>query len=197
VWSLQRSKNKKADGGRASGRRDQNDCRKQGTADLGLRRDRGLVSTLAVNGGRQTKLPKYAVPLSRSFQPNKFRTDSSGGHGWIRVLRESHRTSVRVRVSAWPGDQDPQKRTDREGRVKNRAWGRVAIGTGVAALGRFSEAKHLLRRTTESVDPTGLSLSGSPNDLSSPVEATSGRSPRVVPLLLQLHQASQSTEIRP
>src|SRR2546430_16884555 len=49
----------------------------------------------------------------------------------------------------------------------------------------------------ESDDPTGLSLSGSPNDLSSPVEGTSGRSHRVVPLLLQLHQASQSTQIRP
>jgi transposase-like protein len=180
----------------APGRRDQNDRRWQGTADLGLRRGRRLVSALAVNSGRQTKLPKHAVPFSRSCQPNESRTDSSGGHGWIRILRESHRTSVWTRMSLWPSPQDPQKRSDREGRAKNRAWGGVAIGTGVARLGGLGAAKHLVCRTAESDDPTGLSLSGSPNDLSSPVEGTSGRSPRVVPLLLQLHQTSQSTHIR-
>ena len=55
----------------ASGRRDPNDHREQGTADLGLRRDRRLVSALAFDGRRQTKLPKHAGPVSRRFQPNE------------------------------------------------------------------------------------------------------------------------------
>ena len=39
-------------------------------------------------------------------------------------------------------------------------------------------------------------MSGSPNDMSRPVEGTSRRSHRVVPLLLRFHQTSQGTEIR-
>jgi transposase-like protein len=66
VSSFQRPKNQKARHGRASGRRDPNDCRGQGTAGVGLRRDRRLVAALAVDGGRQTQLPKHAGPVSRS-----------------------------------------------------------------------------------------------------------------------------------
>ena len=90
------------------------------------------------------------------------------------------------------------RRNDRIVKVERRAvlGGRVAIGTGVAGLGRLSETEHLVCRTTESHDPTGLGVSGSPNDLSSSVEGTSRRSPRVASLLLQLRQASPSTEIR-
>src|SRR5712691_9842253 len=91
-------------------------------------------------------LPRHAVPFSRSCQPNESRTDSSGGHGWIRILRESHRTSVWAGMSLRPGDQDAQERSDRKCRAKNRAWWRVAIETSVARLGGFSEAKHLVRR---------------------------------------------------
>jgi hypothetical protein len=101
-------------------------------ADLGLRRDRRLVSTLAVNGDRETKLPKHAVPVSRSFQPNESRRDSSAGHGWIRVLRESRQTTLWASVSLWSGDQDTPKRSHREGRAKSGTWGQVAIGTGTA-----------------------------------------------------------------
>lgn len=49
------------------GRRNQNDRREQGTANLGLRRDRGVVSTLAFDRGRQTELPEHLVPLSRGW----------------------------------------------------------------------------------------------------------------------------------
>ena len=106
-------------------------------------------------------------------------------HGWIRILRESRRTSLWASVCLWPGHQDAQERSHRESRAKNRAWRWVAIEAGAARLGRLSETKHLVCRTAESHDPTGLSLSWSPNDLSSPVEGMSRRSPRVVPLLLQ------------
>ena len=146
--------------------------------------------------GRQTKLPKHAGPVSRSFQPNESRTDSSDRHGWIRILRESHRTSLWASVCLRSGDQDAQERSHGQGGAKSRDRGRVAIETGSAGLGGLSETEHLVCRTAESHDPTGLSVSGSPNDLSGPVEGTSRRSPGVVPLPLQFRQASPSTEIR-
>src|SRR5262249_8778254 len=130
------------------------------------------------------------VPVSRPFQSNEPRTDSSGGYGWIRILRESHRKSLWTSESLWPGHQDPPKRSHRKSRTKNRTRGYVAIGTGVARLRGLSEAKHVVCRTAESHDPTGLGVSGSPDNLSGRVDGTSRRSDRVVPLLLQLHPAS-------
>ena len=46
------------------------------------------------------------VRLSESFQTYESRTDSSGRHGWIRVLRESRQTRLWASVSLWSGDQD-------------------------------------------------------------------------------------------
>ena len=66
----------------------------QGTANLDLRRDRGVVSILAFDSRRQTKLPKQTLGLSEPFQPNESRTDPSDRHGWIRVLLESRKTTL-------------------------------------------------------------------------------------------------------
>ena len=55
----------------ASGRRDPNDHRGQGTGDLGFRCARRLVSALAIDRRRQTKLPQHAGPISRPLQPNE------------------------------------------------------------------------------------------------------------------------------
>ena len=55
----------------ASGRRDPNDHWGQGTGDLGFRRDRRLVSALAIHNGGQTKLSQHAGSVSRPFQPNE------------------------------------------------------------------------------------------------------------------------------
>jgi transposase-like protein len=71
-----------------------------------------------------------------------------------------------------------------------------AIKASTAGFRRFRETEHLVCRTAESHDPTGLSLSGSANDMSGPLEGTSRRSHRVIPLLLQFHQASQCAQIR-
>ena len=110
------------------------------------------------------------VCLSEPFQPNESRTDSSGRHGWIRVLRESRQTSLWASVSLWSGDQDAQKRSHREGGAKSGAWGQVAIGTGAAGLGGLSETQHVVCRTIESHDPTGLGVSWPPDDLSSSMQ---------------------------
>ena len=127
-------------------------------------------------------------------RPDESRNYSSDHHRRIQVLRKSHRTSVWASVCLWPGDQDAQERSGGQSRAKSRdrSW---AIETSAAGLRRLSETEHLVCRTAESHDPTGLIVSGSPNDLSSPVEGTSRRSPRVAPLLLQFHQASSSLEI--
>jgi hypothetical protein len=53
---------------------------------------------------------------------NESRTDSSGRHGWIWVLRESRQTSLWASVSLRSGDQDPPKRSHREGGAKSGAW---------------------------------------------------------------------------
>jgi transposase-like protein len=76
--------------------------------------------------------PKHARPLSKRFQPNESRTDSSDRHGWIGILRESRQTSLWASVSLWPGHQDAQERLHREGGAKSGAWRHVEIGTGAA-----------------------------------------------------------------
>ena len=75
-------------------------------------------------------------------------------------------------VSLRSGDQDAPKRSHREGGAKSGAWGQVAIGTGAAGLRRFSETQHVVCRTTESHDPTGLGVSWPPDDLSCSMEET-------------------------
>jgi transposase-like protein/IS1 family transposase len=89
------------------------------------------------------------------------------------------------------------RRNDRVVKVERRA---VIGAGGLQQALRNSEdsvkTEHLVCGTAQSHDPTGLSLSGSPNDLSGSVEGMSGRSHRIVSLLLQLHPASQSPQIR-
>jgi transposase-like protein/IS1 family transposase len=80
------------------------------------------------------------------------------------------------------------RRNDRVVKVERRSV--IGAGTSPAEFGGLSKAEHFVCRTAESDDPTGLGLSGSPNDLSGSAEAMSGRSHRTVSLLLQLHSAS-------
>ena len=70
------------------------------------------------------------------------------------------------------------------------------IRTGIARLPGFLEAEHILYRTTESDNPTGLGVSLPADDMSGTMAGTSRRSSRVASLLLQFRQASQATEIR-
>jgi hypothetical protein len=73
---------------------------------------------------------------------------------------------------------------------------RIVLGGAWRLEQALRDSEDSVKLNAESDDPTGLSLSWSPNDLSSPVEGTSRRSPRDVRLLLQLHRTSQSTQIR-
>ena len=68
---------------------------------------------------------QHAGPVSRPFQPNESRTDSSDHHRWIRVLRESRRTSLWASVCLRSGDQDTPERSRGQGRAKSRdrSWG--------------------------------------------------------------------------
>jgi transposase-like protein len=116
-------------------------------------------------------------------------------HGRIQVLRKSHRTRVRASLCLRPGDQDTQERSSCQSGQKSCDRSR-AIATSSSGLGRLSETEHLVCRTAESHDPTKFSVSGSPNDMSGPVEGTSRRSPPAASLPLQFRQASSSIEIR-
>ena len=93
------------------------------------------------------------------------------------------------------GDQDTQERSYREGRAQSRD-GSWEIETSSAGLRGLSETEHLVCRTAESDDSTRLGVSGSPNDLSSPMEAMSGGSPGTVALPLQFRSTSPGLEIR-
>jgi IS1 family transposase len=119
VPSFQRPKNRRTLGGGASSRRNQNDRRKQGSSNLDLRRDRGVVSTLAFDRRRQTKLPKHSLCLSEAFQPNESRTDSSGGHGWIRFYGKVVRRLFGP--ACLYGQVIKTRRNDRIVKVKRRA----------------------------------------------------------------------------
>ena len=76
---------------------------------------------------------------------------------------------------------------------RDRSW---AIEASSAGLGGLTETEHVFCRTAESHDSTELVVSGSPNDMSSPMEAISRRSPGVSSLPLQFRSAPQGAEIR-
>src|SRR5262249_8114833 len=127
--------------------------------------------------------------------PNESRRSSFSHHRRIQVLRESHRTSLWASVSVWSGDQDAQERPGCQSRAKilDRRW---ALRASLAGFGGLSETEHFGCGTAEPHDSPRFIVSGSANDLSGPMERTSRKSYRAVPLLLQFHQASQSTQIR-
>jgi hypothetical protein len=71
------------------------------------------------------------------------------------------------------------RRNDRIVKVERRAvlGDRWRFGTGAAKLGGLSETQHVVCRTIESHDPTGLSVSWQADDLPSSAETASQRSP--------------------
>jgi hypothetical protein len=62
---------------------------------------------------------------------------------WIQVLRESHRTSVWASVLLWSGDQDPQERSNNQGRAKSRDRSGTAEASS-PGFGGFSSTEHLI-----------------------------------------------------
>ena len=112
---------------------------------MGFRLDRGLVSALAVNCGREKKLPQHTGPVSRRFESDDSRTDSFNYHGRIQVLRKSHRTSLWGSMCLWPGDQDTQERSRGQGRAKSRNRGRETETSATELGGRLEDHIELFR----------------------------------------------------
>jgi len=92
------------------------------------------------------------------------------------------------------GDQDAPERSSGQSRAQshNRS---STIETSSTGLGGFRDTEHLVCRAAESHPAAGLSVSGSPNDLSGPVEGTSRRSARAASPPLQFREASSRIEI--
>src|SRR5437879_5357546 len=84
----------------------------------------------------------------------------------------------------------------REGAAKSGAWGWVRLEQALHELGRLSETKLIVRRTTESHDPTRFGASWLPDYMASPVEGTSQQSPGDTSLSLQFRQAHRALEFR-
>ena len=91
--------------------------RPQEAADLDIRRDRSLVSALAFDRRRATKLPEYSHPLARRCQPDGFRASSPDRHRRIRFLREGRPSRFRPSGSLRAGPQDAKERSCRESRT--------------------------------------------------------------------------------
>ncbi len=72
VSSIQPRKDHRIRGRGAASRRDSRLRLPQGPADVGLRRDRSLVSALAIDGDRKTKLPEHSGARSRRLEANEF-----------------------------------------------------------------------------------------------------------------------------
>src|SRR5262249_6623265 len=67
-----------------------------------------------------------------------------------------------------------------------RDWNGRAIRGKTGAVRRLFNAEHVLYRTAESDDPARLRLFLSEDDMSRPLEATSGRASGITPVRLQL-----------
>ena len=92
--SRQRSRNKGTLGGGPSSGRNQNDRGEQGTADVDLRRDRGVGSTLAFDSRRQTKLLKQQV-VDYLLEENRVLREQIGGRR-MRVFKHPCRSRYRI-----------------------------------------------------------------------------------------------------
>src|SRR6516165_3127638 len=79
---------------------------------------RRLVPTLAVDGGRQTKLPEHAGLVSRCFEADDCPFGPIDCDGWIQILRESRRAGVWASMCLWSGDQDVEERPSDQSRAK-------------------------------------------------------------------------------
>jgi len=151
---------------------------------LGLCGPRRLVSTLASDSGRQTKLPQHRGPVPEPLPTNESRGYPLNHHRRIPVLRESHWENIWASVCLRSSDQDAPERSGGQSRAKghDRSW---TIETSSTGLGGFRETEHLVCRTAQSHHPARLGLFGSPNTRSGSMEAMSRRSSGVTPLPLQ------------
>jgi hypothetical protein len=99
----------------------------------------------------------------------------------------------------WPNLEFATHTTEhshREGGTEDGDWDRRAIGGKTPAVRRLLDAEHVVYRTAESNDPARLGIFLSENDMSRPLEATSGRASGITSVLLQFRASTQGAEIR-
>ena len=75
-------------------------------------------------------------------------------------------------------------------------WNRNTIGGKTATFRRFLHAEHIIYRTAEPDDPARLGVSLPEDDMSRPLEGSSGRASGIAALLLQFRPAASGAEIR-
>jgi IS1 family transposase len=89
------------------------------------------------------------------------------------------------------------RRNNRIVKVERRAdWDGRAIRRKTAAVRGFLNTEHVVYRTAESDDPARLGVSLPEDDMSCPLEATSGRAPGITSVLLQFRPTTSGAEIR-
>ena len=124
VSSIQPQKDRRVRRRGATGGRDSLFRRRENAANMDFRGDRSLVSALAIDSDRKTKLPKHARSAARRRRPDGFRASSLDRHRRIRFLREGRPSCLWSSGSVRSGAQDAKKRSYRESRTK-RADGAV------------------------------------------------------------------------
>jgi hypothetical protein len=110
-------------------------------------------------------------------------------------MNESSCRSLGQLVS-WPGHQDTTEQSHCESRTEDGDWDRRAIRGKIAAVRGFFNAEHVVYRTAKSDDPARLRISLPEDDMSRPLEATSGRASGITAMLLQFRQTASGAEIR-
>ena len=138
--------------------------------DVDLRRDGGLVSSLAsstVVGDVEQCYRNHPYarprqrppPLAQCCQPHGFPNGPSPErHRRIRFLREGRPSRFRRRGSLWPGPQDEKERSHREGRTTSRSWSRMALRRCAQRIRGLRDIEHFVHRAAESDHPAELGL---------------------------------------
>src|SRR5215831_2400589 len=96
----------------------------------------------------------------------------------------------------WPGHQDTTEQSHPEGGTEAADWNGRPIRGKTAAVRGFFNTEHVVYRTAESDDPARFRISLPEDNMSRPLEGTSGRASGITAVLLQFRQTASGTEIR-
>src|SRR5262249_34594053 len=88
------------------------------------------------------------------------------------------------------------EQSHREGGTAEGDWDGCAIRGKTATVRRLLNTEHVVHRTAESDDPARLRLSLPEDDMSCPLEGTTGRASGIASVLLQFRQTPSGAEIR-
>src|SRR5688572_16123530 len=96
----------------------------------------------------------------------------------------------------WPGHQDASEQSHREGGAAGGDRDGSTIGGKAAGVRGLLNTEHIVYRTAQSDDPARLRISLPKDDMSSPLEGTSGRASGIASVLLQFRQTTSGAKIR-